>query len=259
MAEFTFSIAGIPIAVRNRFGSTQEYFKKYITNAHPLYTVEAKPEERMLEQGLLNKEADQLGLRRRIFTDPFLERAVIQRKVAKLALDDKTILLHGSTIAVDGRAYLFTANCGVGKSTHTRLWREVLRDRAVIINDDRAFLHSTGDSILAYGSPWSGKHGLDNNLCVPLAGICILERGTENRIHPLSPEDALPLLTSQAFLPGKEDAGQVAALTQSIAMAVPLWQMHCTAEPQAAAMAYRAMSHTEGVDSPYRKDYNGQL
>lgn len=258
MAEFTFSIAGIPIAVRNRFGSTQEYFKKYITDLPPLHTVEAVPEELVSEQQLLNEEADQLGLRRRVFTEPFLERAALQRKVAGIALADNTILLHGSTIAVDGRAYLFTANCGVGKSTHTRLWRQMLGARAEIVNDDRAFLHISNDGILAYGSPWSGKHGLDSNLCVPLAGICILERGQENRIHPVSAADALPFLIAQAFLPAPEDVKQVSALTRTIAVSIPLWQMYCTKEPEAAEMAYSAMSRAERVDSLSGTVYNGQ-
>ena len=32
------------------------------------------------------------------------------------------MLLHASAVVVDDRAYLFTANSGTGKSTHTALW-----------------------------------------------------------------------------------------------------------------------------------------
>ena len=32
-----------------------------------------------------------------------------------------TFLFHGSAIAVDGAAYIFTAKSGTGKSTHARL------------------------------------------------------------------------------------------------------------------------------------------
>ena len=39
------------------------------------------------------------------------------------------IYLHSSAIELDGKAYLFSGPSGVGKSTHTRLWREVFGGR----------------------------------------------------------------------------------------------------------------------------------
>jgi serine kinase of HPr protein (carbohydrate metabolism regulator) len=54
-----------------------------------------------------------------------------------------TFLFHGSAIAVDGVGYLFTAKSGTGKSTHARLWRELLGARAVMVNDDKPLLRVT--------------------------------------------------------------------------------------------------------------------
>lgn len=244
MGNFTFRIAGMPIEVCAVFGSTREYFKEYLTEDAPLYFAEATAEERAKEQELLNEEADREGLRRRAFTEPFLERAVLQRKTAAFALAGGGILLHGSTVAVDGRAYLFTARCGVGKSTHTRLWRQQM-ERAVMINDDRAFLRLDREGrVIAFGSPWSGKHGLDTNLSVPLAGICILERGTENRIVPVSAREVLPVLQEQVFMPETGSSARCAVLMANIAEKVPLWRMTCTKDPEAAQIAYKAMSGT---------------
>ena len=61
-----------------------------------------------------------------------METLAVYRKMA----DYDTVLLHGSAIAVDDEGYFFTAKSGTGKSTHARLWREMLGDRAVMINDD---------------------------------------------------------------------------------------------------------------------------
>ncbi|MEI3232941.1 MAG: hypothetical protein V8S33_00430 [Intestinibacter bartlettii] len=36
-----------------------------------------------------------------------------------------------------GNAYLFSAHSGTGKSTHTSLWLDHFKDRALIINDDK--------------------------------------------------------------------------------------------------------------------------
>jgi serine kinase of HPr protein (carbohydrate metabolism regulator) len=98
--------------------------------------------------------------------------------------------IHASAVEVDGKAYLFSANSGTGKSTHTRLWREVFGDRAVMVNDDKPFLRMTEGAVMVYGSPWNGKHGLGCNLSVPLKAVCILERGEENRIEKISAKQA---------------------------------------------------------------------
>ena len=151
-------------------------------------------------------------------------------------------MLHGSTVAVDGQAYLFTAPCGTGKSTHTRLWREVFGDRAVMVNDDKPFLRITFDGVLACGSPWTGKHGLGSNVSVPLKGICILSRGSENRIRLLAPEDAADFLRSQCFVPeDSEQAGRALELLDRLIRMVSLWQMECTKQPEAAITAHQAM------------------
>lgn len=51
------------------------------------------------------------------------------------------MLLHSSAVVMDGYAYLFSAPCGTGKSTHTALWRKVFgEDRARILNDDKPAL-----------------------------------------------------------------------------------------------------------------------
>lgn len=242
MPAFTMQIAGYPIGVQCRFGSTGEYFKKYLSDSTPAVIVEVLTEDLTAEQHLLNLEADSEGLKRRKFTDPFLERSVIQRKTAEFLLNQNILLLHGSTVAVDNRAYLFTAACGVGKSTHTRFWREVFSEKAVMVNDDRAFLESTPSGVVAYGSPWSGKHGLDSNLCCPLAGICILERGTENIIQKVRMEDALPFLLGQAYLPNDSQMERLADLTETFAGQIPLWKMSCTKDPSAAKIAFEAMS-----------------
>ena len=38
---------------------------------------------------------------------------------------------------VDDYAYVFSADSGTGKSTHTQLWLEHFGDRAYILNDDK--------------------------------------------------------------------------------------------------------------------------
>ena len=233
MEPFVMEIAGFAVGVEPLFESTRMYCREYWTDREPEFHVTVTREELQQEQELLNIEADEEGLKRRKFSDMFLERSVIQRRVAENLAQRDVLLMHGSTVALDGRAYLFTAPCGTGKSTHTRLWREVFGDRAVMVNDDKPFLKLTGDAVLACGSPWTGKHGIGTNVCVPLSGICILSRGMENVIRPAEPEQVLEFLRSQCFPPQG---------LEKLLSRVGLWQMECTKDPQAAVIAHGAMS-----------------
>jgi len=243
---FTIEIAGLVTRVSPLFQSTREYCKTYLTNKDAEFSICVSEEDLIYQQILLDREAIEEGLKVRKFKDPFLERATIQRKVADQLLHQDTLLLHGSTVAVDGQAYLFTAPCGTGKSTHTRLWRELFGERAVMVNDDKPFLKISSSGVLAFGSPWSGKHGLDSNVCVPLRGICFLRRGRDNLIHRLDSVCAIAELQHQAYFP--TDAALLSkriSLVESLSKIVPLWAMSCNMEPEAAMVSYSAMRNAE--------------
>ena len=237
-------VAGLTVRVEPMFGSTREYCRPYLTEKQPEIVVTVTPQDLAYEQEMAEKEAVEEGLRIRKFTEPFLERATIQRAVARELIRRDTLLFHGSTVAVDGEAYIFTAACRVGKSTHTGYWRELFGSRAVMVNDDKPFLKLTADGALAYGSPWTGKHGLGNNVCFPLKGICFLRRGQENRIHRLSPADCMDALLHQSFLPeDAEEKRKAISLAEALAQRIPLWEMECTKDISAAQIAYDAMSN----------------
>ena len=240
---FTIQIAGLTARVQPLFSSTREYCRSYLTDDAPDMYVEVTKQDLAITQAALEREAIEDGIRVRKFPEPFLERATIQRKIAEELLNRGTILLHGSTVGLDGAAYLFTAPCGTGKSTHTRFWREFFGQRAVMINDDKPFLQITASGVIAHGSPWSGKHGLDNNISLPLKGICFLRRGVENRIQRMMPDACIDELCHQCFLPDDPSAqARALELVNFLAQVVPLWEMECTKDPSAALISYEAMS-----------------
>ena len=242
MESFTMEIAGLVVCVQPLFQSTREYCKPYLTDKIPEFFVNVTEEDLTFQQIRLEQEAIEEGLKTRKFTEPFLERATIQHRVADQLLCRNTLMLHGSTVSVDGRAYLFTAPCKTGKSTHTRLWRERFGPRAIMVNDDMPFLQITSDRVLAYGSPWCGKHGLDTNMCVPLQGICFLHRGKENVIRRIEPECGIAALRRQMHTPADVSLLQSArSLVEMLVEKVPLWEMYCNTEPDAARISYLAM------------------
>lgn len=223
------------MGVCSLFDSTRHYCARYLTENAPETAITVYRSDLAEEQALLLEEALREGIKPRTFSEPFLDRSVIQRKLAEYLLIHHILLFHGSGVAVDGNGYLFTADCGTGKSTHVRFWREAFGHRAVMVNDDKPFLKITEEGLLLCGSPWSGKHGLDTNISVPLKGICILRRGTENHIRPISPDAALPMLQKQCAHPEHPLVGV-------LARTVPLWEMECTKDPLAARISHQAMS-----------------
>ena len=243
MATFSICIAGYTATVESLFDSTRDYCRKYLSDDAPDFYITVTREDLLFEQQALDAEADAEGLRRRVFTDPFLERAAIQRQMAEQLLPRGVLLFHGSAVAADGKGYIFSAPCGTGKSTHARLWLQLLGDRARYINDDKPFIRLEEGAVSVCGAPWSGKHGLENNVCVPLQGICILRRGTQNTIAPAEPQAVMDFLAHQCLLPRQEaDMACFNRLVQQLAGTVPLFDLSCTPTLEAAQVAFDAMA-----------------
>lgn len=153
------------------------------------------------------------------------------------------MLLHSSAVVVDGRAYLFTAPCGTGKSTHTKLWLQVFGDRAQILNDDKPALRLVGGQFYAYGTPWSGKYDCSVNMRAPIGGICVLERGSENRIEPFGGFPAIHAVLAQTMRSkNAEFMERILSLMDRLLTDVPVWKLKCNMDPEAALVSYRAMS-----------------
>lgn len=159
-------------------------------------------------------------------------------------LDFNGLLLHASAVEMDGRAYLFTAPCGTGKSTHAALWRQVYGDERVrIINDDKPALRLENDQWFTYGTPWSGKTAQNLNLRVPLGGICSLRQGPDNRIEPFGGSRAVFALLEQTLRPREVQLRlRLLELLDRLFTQVPVWQMECNMDPAAARLSCETMS-----------------
>ena len=160
-------------------------------------------------------------------------------------LDFDGMMLHASAVAVDGKAYLFSGQSGIGKSTHTGLWQKTFGEEKVkLFNDDKPALRRLDDGKwYAYGTPWSGKHGININMKVPIAGICFLKRGEENTIRRLSPTEALPKVLAQTLRKFK-DAERLSLMlshVDKLVKEVPIYELYNRPEPKAAMLSYETM------------------
>ncbi len=153
------------------------------------------------------------------------------------------MMLHASAVAYGGRAYLFSGPSGIGKSTHTRIWKQIFGDEAVIFNDDKPALRFRDGRWYAYGTPWCGKDGINTNLKVPLAGICFLEQGCENSMTLLTAREAIPLIISQTMYCFRrtEKVQLMLKHTEKLIQYVPIFHMVNRADRASAELSYETM------------------
>lgn len=116
---------------------------------------------------------------------------IFNKKILKF----NAIFLHSSAILYKGKAYLFSADSGVGKSTHTKLWiKKFGAENVQIINDDKPIIRFIGNDWYVYGSPFDGGSGVNTNTRAKLGGIVFLERAHTNSIVKLNKKDVFPML-----------------------------------------------------------------
>lgn len=148
--------------------------------------------------------------------------------------------LHSSAVTLDGKAYLFSAPSGTGKSTHTEKWCRLFGAR--LLNDDKPALRLQEGQWIAYGTPWSGKHDLSLPTGVPLGGIAFLRRAEENRIRRLDPQEAVPLLIGQSLrYLNVEQMDLQLKLMDKLLSQIPVWELECRNDDQAAYLSCEHM------------------
>ena len=240
--SFSIQLAGQVIGGSALYDETRVFCRDYLTDAPPSFCVDIAPGDIAYEREKSNREAILEGRTPTAYSEDYLETLAVYRKIATELLNHDTLLFHGSAIAVDGAAYLFTAKSGTGKSTHTRLWQNRFGSRAVMINDDKPLLRLDEEGVTVYGTPWDGKHHRSTNTACPLKAICILSRGEVNHIVSLGKKAALPMLCQQSYRPADPAAlRKTLSLVDRLGSSVKLYKLNCNMEPEAALVAYDGM------------------
>ena len=238
----TYRFADTVVAVDALYPAVHAYCSAYRCTGTPALTVRITQADIDAERRKSADEDRAEGRPVHAFADDYLETLAVYRKIAEWMPQRDTVLLHGSAVAVDGAAYLFTAKSGTGKSTHTALWQAAFGSRAVMINDDKPLLRIAPDSVTVFGTPLDGKHRRSSNCAAPLHAMCILERAAQTQVVPISASQAMPLLLQQVYRPADPVAlAATLRLLDRLTQTVPLYRMGCNMAPSAAEIAYEAM------------------
>ncbi|MDD5924500.1 MAG: hypothetical protein PUC88_06910 [Clostridia bacterium] len=229
-----YKIADLYIDIDPKYEYTKERLKDYISddNVAPDFSV------RLTRDLILQEVSYAPGL-----PEPCYESTAIYRQICLKVLEKYNgFFFHCSALSVDNQAYLFTAQSGTGKSTHTRIWREVFGDKVVMINDDKPLLRLIDGKFYVYGTPWDGKHAISNNIKVPLKAICFLHRGEENKISKVVGIDHLHNILNQTIMP-KSSTSMINLLDilEKMLTDIPTYELYCNISQEAARVSYMGM------------------
>ena len=105
-----------------------------------------------------------------VFDPVFASLFALERRM----LQKDSFILHSAYIRHRGRAILFSAPSGTGKSTQASLWAQYAG--AEIINGDRALLQKVQDCWMARGWPVCGTSGICQNADARLSAVVLLRQ-----------------------------------------------------------------------------------
>lgn len=176
------------------------------------------------------------------FSPEACESSVILNKICQKVLRDyQGFFFHSSTLILDGEAYVFSAKSGVGKSTHTMLWRKHFGNRVTMINDDKPIIRKKNGKFTAYGTPWMGKSDIGNNTSAPIKAVYILKRGDKNDAVRVKPGAVFKDILEATVIPDERSAmSELLSLLDEFFSSVPLFILTCNISDKAVMAAYSA-------------------
>ena len=239
MVSFKIKLAGMVIDVGVNYPSTKDFCREYLSDEPVDISVSVDISDIIAEE-VKSATEEKKDVK---FSPQYLETLALYRKIAKELSSFGIILFHGSALSMDGKAYIFTAKSGTGKSTHASIWSRVFGDRVVMINDDKPLIAVKDGEITVFGTPWCGKHNLGNNISVPMGAICILERDESNSIEKISSKEAIGTVFAQTYRFNEvQGMKNVLYCVDKIVNSIPLYRLKCNMDDEAAVVAYQGMN-----------------
>lgn len=147
---------------------------------------------------------------------------------AFICLKNNGLVLHSSAISFDRSGIAFSAHSGVGKSTHTSLWKNMFPDRVQILNDDTpAIMYKDGQAVVC-GTPFCGTSGVNTADSVPLKAIVFLQRSTSNSIEQMDSVSAVKHILEQVKRPPVSDLMEnTLSMIDILVKSVPVYRLSC--------------------------------
>ncbi len=228
---FILKMADLTVGIKNKYKYAEAFCRDYIATdaaaADCDFIVEASDEE-------INAEQDGN------YPAYYLETLALYRKIAAEMQKYEGFLMHGVVLETGGVGVAFLALSGTGKSTHARLWKQLLGEKMRVINGDKPLVrYSEKDgTFYAYGTPWAGKEGEQTNAKTPLRKICFLERSEKNECVKLPGAEALERMLGFIYVKDGNALLSVLDLLEKAEEKTEFYIIRCNMDPESAGISY---------------------
>ncbi|MBP3594068.1 MAG: PqqD family protein [Lachnospiraceae bacterium] len=144
--------------------------------------------------------------------------------------------LHSASILYKDKLWLFSGHSGMGKSTHTNLWKEQFN--TPVINGDLNLLAMEDGTPVVHGIPWCGTSGIYDTGTYPLGGIILVNRGTTDYTEEITADQKQLLVSQRLISPSwtKEQWEKNLEVVENITEDILVCKLFCTKEKSAAVV-----------------------
>ena len=204
------------IKLEKEMGDFINRYKKDVPNQYEIF---------LLEHQMLNEK--------KIFYTMGLEH---------LLATQRAVILHSAYIDYKGKAILFSAPSGTGKSTQAELWR-MNREGTEVVNGDRSILTCRDGIPEANGLPFCGTSKIYKKKTLPIRAIVVLRQGKQNVIHRLQPLEAVQWLLSECnvMFGIRQDVENTMDLLTELVQSVPVFWFSCLPDVSAVSVLEQAL------------------
>ena len=136
--------------------------------------------------------------------------------------------LHSASILYHEKAWLFSGHSGMGKSTHTALWHELLQ--TPYLNGDLNLIGIKNGDPVVYGIPWCGTSGIFTTETQELGGIVLLGRDTNDHVKELPVNEKVLRVMQRMISPAwtGELLEKNLEFSEELVELIPVWNLYCT-------------------------------
>ena len=193
---YIIDIANCNIPCRFLFEKTKDHFRNYY-----------REEDRL--QNAIEVCQNDLNQVRHLYpenmTDDVLEYNELTYEISEKIIGMNRCIFHGLAFIWRGKAWIFTGNSGVGKTTQYVRWKQVFGNEIKLLNGDKPVLEfCENGQIMVHSSPWRGKENIGTNEKAVLGGIICLKKDNLNKLVKMEKKDAVKFLFLQFIFQGKK-------------------------------------------------------